>query len=105
MLTIKKMIVRVAMMMVLAEAYAAWEHTAEAASTGRSVFPIHSGGAPFWEMALPALLGRWIDVYLGTHYWFLVGLVAGPVLGFWHLLVMTGVVGGKDENNLDPEDN
>jgi hypothetical protein len=57
------------------------------------------------EMALPAVLGRWLDSHFGTGYWFVLGLVGGPVMGFWHLLVMTGVVGVKDEHDLDTDDN
>jgi len=34
-------------------------------------------------------LGSWLDSKFGTRYWTLVGVVVGPVLGFWHLLVLT----------------
>ena len=39
------------------------------------------------EMALPTLLGHWIDRWLGTGIVFLlVGAVSGFVVGMWHLL-------------------
>lgn len=54
------------------------------------------------EMALPALIGRWLDEQYETNFWFPVGVIAGPVLGFWHLLVITGVVGSKQDNDQGP---
>lgn len=41
------------------------------------------------EMFLPAIGGKYLDGYLGTSYWVLVGLVLGFVVGLWHLLQMT----------------
>lgn len=41
------------------------------------------------EMFLPAVGGKYLDSYLGTNYWVVVGLVVGFVLGMWHLLQMT----------------
>ena len=41
------------------------------------------------EMFLPAVGGRYLDSYLGTKHWIVVGLVAGFVVGMWHLLQMT----------------
>jgi hypothetical protein len=41
-------------------------------------------------------LGRWLDTKFETTFCSPIGLVIGPVLGFWHLLVLTGVVGRKD---------
>ncbi|NLE36982.1 MAG: AtpZ/AtpI family protein [Pirellulaceae bacterium] len=39
------------------------------------------------EMALPALVGHWIDRWLNTGFVFLLlGTVSGIVLGMWHLL-------------------
>ncbi|HBO42505.1 MAG TPA: hypothetical protein DD670_00925 [Planctomycetaceae bacterium] len=39
------------------------------------------------EMALPTLLGHWIDRRLNTGFVFLLlGAVSGIVLGMWHLL-------------------
>ena len=40
-------------------------------------------------------VGRWLDGRLDSHYWAIVGLIVGPVVGFYHLLTVTGVVGGK----------
>jgi hypothetical protein len=34
-------------------------------------------------------LGKWLDDKLGTGFWAPIGLVVGPVLGFWHLLAIT----------------
>jgi hypothetical protein len=47
------------------------------------------------EIALPVVIGRWLDQQWGTSYWTLVGAVIGPPIGFWHLLVLTGVWGGR----------
>lgn len=41
------------------------------------------------EMALPAIGGGYLDRWLGTSYWALVGVVLGVVVGLWHLLQMT----------------
>ena len=41
------------------------------------------------EMVLPVIGGGYLDKYLGTGYWAIVGLVVGVVVGFWHLLQMT----------------
>jgi len=41
------------------------------------------------EMFLPAVGGKYLDGWLGTRYWVLVGLVLGFTVGFWHLLQMT----------------
>lgn len=42
---------------------------------------------------LPVLIGRYLDQRWGTTAWTLVGAVLGPILGFWRLLTLTGVVG------------
>ena len=47
------------------------------------------------EMVLPAVAGRYLDKYLQTGYWVVVGLVVGGALGFWHLMRMTRVVANK----------
>lgn len=53
-------------------------------------------------MVLPAIAGAYLDRYLHTSYWTLVGLVVGGVAGFWHLMRMTktpprrGPSNGKD---------
>jgi F0F1-type ATP synthase assembly protein I len=41
------------------------------------------------EMALPAIGGGYLDQWLGTTYWALVGVVLGVIVGMWHLLQMT----------------
>lgn len=40
-------------------------------------------------------VGRWLDVRMGTSFWAAIGLIVGPVVGFYHLLAVTGVIGGK----------
>lgn len=40
-------------------------------------------------------LGRWLDGWLGSDHWAIVGLIVGPLMGFYHLLTVTGVFGGK----------
>lgn len=47
------------------------------------------------EMVLPAVAGNYLDKYLQTGYWVVVGVVLGGVLGFWHLMRMTRVVSNK----------
>jgi hypothetical protein len=34
-------------------------------------------------------LGRWLDTKLGTGFWAPIGLVVGPLVGFWQLLAIT----------------
>ena len=46
------------------------------------------------EIVLPIVVGRWLDERWGTSFWTVVGVLVGPLLGFWHLLKLTGVVGG-----------
>jgi F0F1-type ATP synthase assembly protein I len=41
------------------------------------------------EMALPAIGGGYLDRWLNTNYWQLVGIVVGMIVGMWHLLQMT----------------
>jgi F0F1-type ATP synthase assembly protein I len=41
------------------------------------------------EMVLPTVAGFYLDRYLQTGYWTLVGLIVGGVVGFWHLMQMT----------------
>ena len=55
------------------------------------------------EMVLPAVAGTYLDRYLQTGYWAIVGLIVGCVVGFWHLMQMTkalsrrqGPPSGKD---------
>jgi hypothetical protein len=39
-------------------------------------------------------LGRYLDAKLGTTFLALIGLFLGPAIGFYHLLTLTGVIGG-----------
>ena len=56
------------------------------------------------EMVVPALVGAWIDNRWNIRFGVWIGLVIGPIIGFWHLMVLTGALGtGKDER-ADPED-
>lgn len=41
------------------------------------------------EMALPAVLGFWLDRQLGTRFLGIVGAALGITLGLWHLIKMT----------------
>jgi hypothetical protein len=50
------------------------------------------------EMVLPAVGGNYLDQWLGTRYWVLIGVVVGMVVGLWHLLQMTRPRGGKRTN-------
>jgi hypothetical protein len=45
------------------------------------------------EMVIPILVGTWIDKSWGTSFAVWIGLVIGPTLGFWHLMVLTRVQG------------
>ena len=47
------------------------------------------------EMVLPTIAGTYLDRYLRTSYWAVIGLVVGLVVGFWHLLQMTKAASGK----------
>jgi F0F1-type ATP synthase assembly protein I len=47
------------------------------------------------EMVLPTVAGTYLDQYLGTNYWAVIGLVVGLAVGFWHLLQMTKSTPGK----------
>jgi hypothetical protein len=57
-----------------------------------------------FEVILPVLIGRWLDQRWGTSLWTFVGAVLGPVWGFWHLLLLTGVVGRPRKQTKDNED-
>jgi hypothetical protein len=46
------------------------------------------------EVVLPIVVGRWLDQRWGTSFCTVAGVVVGPLLGFWHLLTLTGAVGG-----------
>ncbi len=56
------------------------------------------------EIILPILAGRWLDQRWGTSCWTVVGAVLGPLLGFWHLFRITGVVGGTKTNSGEKND-
>lgn len=51
------------------------------------------------EIVVPMLVGRWLDQRWGTSYWTVIGVVLGPLLGFWHLFRLTGVIGGTKANS------
>jgi F0F1-type ATP synthase assembly protein I len=55
------------------------------------------------EVVVCIWLGQWLDRKFGTSYWGPVGLVLGPVVGFWHLLTVTGVV--KPKKSDEDSDN
>jgi F0F1-type ATP synthase assembly protein I len=57
-----------------------------------------------FEVILPVVLGRWLDQRWGTSVWTIVGAVLGPMLGFWHLLALTGVVGRSRKQANDNDD-
>jgi len=57
-----------------------------------------------FEVILPVILGRWLDQRWGTSAWTIVGAVLGPLLGFWHLLTLTGVVGRSRRQVNDNDD-
>ena len=56
------------------------------------------------EMVVPVVLGQYLDQRWGTSYWTLIGAAIGPSVGFWHLLTLTGVVGGHDGRPRDGGD-
>ena len=41
------------------------------------------------EMVLPGIGGHYLDAWLGTSYWALIGFAVGLVVALWHLLQMT----------------
>ena len=49
------------------------------------------------EIVVLIWLGRWLDGKLGTTYWSPIGLVLGPVLGFWHLMTITAAAARKKD--------
>ena len=56
------------------------------------------------EMIIPILIGSWIDKTWSTSFAVWIGLVFGPILGFWHLMVLTGVSGSGKSKSEKPED-
>ncbi len=48
------------------------------------------------EMVIPALIGHWVDRWLGTGPVLLVsGAILGQVAGMWHLIQLTRPPGGR----------
>ena len=56
------------------------------------------------EMVIPILLGSWMDKSWGTSFGVWIGLVIGPPLGFWHLLVLTRARGSDSSREKKTED-
>ena len=56
------------------------------------------------EIVVCIWLGRWLDDRFGTRFLTPLGLVVGPVLGFWHLLTLTGVIGRSNDTTDRPHD-
>ena len=57
------------------------------------------------EMALPGVVGHWIDLRLGTVVLFLlVGLIIGCTGGVWHLIQMTRVDARRESDQHKPSD-
>jgi uncharacterized protein YqgC (DUF456 family) len=52
-----------------------------------------------FEIVLPVVVGKWLDQKWGTSYWTLIGAAIGPPVGFYHLLTLTGVLGGVDSGS------
>jgi len=51
------------------------------------------------EMALPGAVGYWLNQQYGWPVWVaIVGVIGGSVLGFWHLLRMTGADDAADKS-------
>lgn len=55
------------------------------------------------EFVVPVVIGRWLDQRWGTSAWTVVGALLGPILGFWHLLTLTGVLGGAGAQSDDKQ--
>ncbi len=56
-----------------------------------------------FEMVLPALGGAWLDKKLGTKgVFFILGVVLGFTVGFWHLLKLTALM---NKNKHDKPNN
>ena len=49
-------------------------------------------------------LGKYLDKKFGTSFWGIVGLFVGPLVGFWQLLVLTGVISKKGKKPGAKED-
>tara|TARA_B100000809_G_scaffold228393_1_gene241362 strand:- start:767 stop:1039 length:273 start_codon:yes stop_codon:yes gene_type:complete len=56
------------------------------------------------EMIIPILIGSWIDKTWSTSFAVWIGLVLGPTLGFWHLLVLTREKGPGSGSGKKTED-
>jgi len=55
------------------------------------------------EMVLPGLAGHWLDQRVGVRFFAPAGFVLGLVCGMWHLLVMTGAIGGQHTKGGPPD--
>ena len=53
------------------------------------------------EIVVCIWLGGWLDKKLETSYWSVVGVIVGPVMGFWHLLLLTGTVGKQSHHKAE----
>lgn len=56
------------------------------------------------EMCLPAVGGYYLDQRFQTSIFALLGIVLGSCVGFYHLLVMTGAVGKRKNNDSESEE-
>ncbi|MBI3464814.1 MAG: AtpZ/AtpI family protein [Planctomycetes bacterium] len=55
------------------------------------------------EMAVPGIIGTWLDRRWHTHFLTLVGLAIGVSVGIWHLLILTGSGNGKGPKRPNSE--
>jgi F0F1-type ATP synthase assembly protein I len=44
-------------------------------------------------------LGKYLDKRFETSFWGIVGLFLGPLIGFWQLLILTGVVSRRSKKS------
>ena len=49
-------------------------------------------------------LGKYLDKRLGTSFWGLIGLFVGPLIGFWQLLLLTGVISRRGKKSGGKQD-
>lgn len=56
------------------------------------------------EIVACVWLGNYLDAKLGTSFCSLIGSIVGPLLGFWHLLLLVGVFGGKPKKSPRKDD-
>ena len=53
------------------------------------------------EILVCIWLGSWLDKKLDTTYWSVVGVIVGPAMGFWHLLLLTGAIGKQPPSQAE----